>query len=61
MVISPFVSAIFYMKIVIPVAGRANNDSQNKNIGDNGSGSAIHSQISEKHLYDEFSGILLLN
>jgi hypothetical protein len=49
------------MKIVIPVSGRANNDSQNKNIGNNGDESANHSQISEKQLHDEFSGILSIN
>jgi hypothetical protein len=49
------------MKIVIPVADRANNGSQNKNINNNGGGSANHSQISEKQFYDEFSGILSIN
>jgi hypothetical protein len=43
------------------VVGSENNDFQNKNIGDNGDGSATHSQISEEQLYDEFSGILSLN
>jgi hypothetical protein len=37
------------------------NGSPNKNINNNGDGSTTHSQISEKQLYDEFSGILSIN
>jgi hypothetical protein len=46
------------MKIVTPVADRANNGSQNKNIGDNGSGPATHSDYSVDRLTEEISGIL---
>jgi hypothetical protein len=38
-----------------------NNDSQNKNIGDNGGGSANYSEFSADRLADEISGILSLN
>ncbi len=38
-----------------------NNGSQNKNIGDNGGGSANYSEFSDKRLNDEFAGILSFN
>jgi len=49
------------MKIVVPVAGRANNGSQNKNIGDNGSNPASNSKYPADRLTEEFSGILSIN
>jgi len=38
-----------------------NNGSQNKNIGDNGDGSATYSGFSADRLNDGFSGILSIN
>lgn len=38
-----------------------NNAFENKNVGDNGAGSAIHSEICAGNLYDELSGILSFN
>jgi hypothetical protein len=40
---------------------RENNGSQNKNISDNGGGSAIYSEISAERFTDEISGILSFN
>ena len=38
-----------------------NNAFENKNIGHNGGGPEICSEVSAGHLYDEFSGILSFN
>jgi hypothetical protein len=38
-----------------------NNDSQNKNIGDNGDGPPTYSGFSADRLNDEFAGILSFN
>jgi hypothetical protein len=38
-----------------------NNGSQNKNIGDNGDGSATYSEFSTEKLIEDFQGILTFN
>ena len=42
-------------------ASSENNAFENKNIGHNGGGPEICSEVSAGHLYDEFSGILSFN